>query len=541
MATLDGTGRAVNLGQGITVRAPGLRGSAEAHNVAPGADTRAPEVDGSGAALDEALTREGFLRLRVITLDVTAVPHPTLGELRSPTSDVDGLEVNVPDLGEDVAQVLLSVDENGVVSWNFPVDTGGELAPTTRGVGDTVRFIVPAFASIPAPEQDGATRGIFGLVGRKVLELVALPLAELVVPPLAGAAARLWEAKSRIARARPFAPGNYTSPDVPSLDDAEWKRLASGRSLWFVHGTFVNTPGAFRAFPPDVLAAVSDAYGGRVAALDHHTLGLSPIENADLVRELVPDGLELEVDLVCHSRGGLVSRALAGQGTDPVFNVRRIVHVASANHGTALATGSNLVPMIDRITTMVNLMPDAAAVAEAALTSVLVVVKIIAKYGLTGIPGLAAMDSAGEFLAGFNATELPTEQYAVAADFTPSGGWRAMALRNVENVVVDRIFGTAANDLVVPTAGRLRGRGRRWRYPENRRLVLPKARGVYHGSFFGQPDVAKQIADLADGVGTIVAALDYLDFDLEVEATPTPGTFTVSVLNSPRGEAQRHR
>ena len=494
MATLDGSGREVNLGLGITVRAPGLRGSAQAHNVAPGSDTRAPEVDGSSPALDEALTNEGFLRLRVITLDVAPVPNAPSGDIRSPVSDLDGMEVNVPDLGDDVAQVLLAVDENGVVSWNFPVDGGGELAPTNRGSGPSVRFIVPAFASTPDPGEGDATRGVFGLVGRKVLELVALPLAGLAVTPLAGAAARLWEAKSRIARARPFAPDNYSSPDVPSLDDADWKRLASGRSLWFVHGTFVNTPGAFRALPPAVLAALSDAYGGRVAALDHHTLGLSPIENADLARELIPDGLELEVDIVCHSRGGLVSRALAGQGTDPVFNVRRIVHVASANHGTALATPSNLVPMIDRISTMVNLLPDGrATVVEAALTSVLVVVKVIAKYGLAGIPGLASMDSAGEFLAGFNATALPTEQYAIAADFSPSGGWRAMAMRNVQNVVVDRVFGTAANDLVVPTEGVYEGEDAMV-IPENRRLVLPRERGVYHASFFGQPDVAKQIA-----------------------------------------------
>ena len=60
MATLDGSARQVNLGQGISVRAPGLRGSAEAHNVAPGSTTRAPEVDGSGPALDAALAREGL-------------------------------------------------------------------------------------------------------------------------------------------------------------------------------------------------------------------------------------------------------------------------------------------------------------------------------------------------------------------------------------------------------------------------------------------------------------------------------------------------
>lgn len=500
MATLDGSARQVNLGQGISLRAPGLRGSAEAHNVAPGSTTRAPEVDGSGQALDAALTKEGFLRLRVITLDVAPMPQgPARGDIRSPVADVDGMEVSVPDLGDDVAQVLLAVDENGVVSWNFPVDVGDQLAPTTRGSGATVRFIVPSFATEPTPDEGGANRGVFGLIGRKVLELVALPLAELVVPPLAGAAARLWEAKSRIARARTFTPANFASADAPSLDDAEWERLAKGRSLWWVHGTFVNTPTAFQAFPPDILASLSDAYGGRVAALDHHTLGLSPIENADLVRELIPDGLELEVDIVCHSRGGLVSRALAGQGGDPVFNVRRIVHVASANHGTALATPSNLVPFIDRITTIVNLIPDGpAALVEATLTSVLVVVKIIAKYGLVGIPGLAAMDSAGDFIKGFNATELPTEQYAVAADFTPSGGWRAMAMRNLENTVVDRVFGTTANDLVVPTAGVYEGDDS-MAVPEHRRLVLPRERGVYHGSFFGQPDVAKQIAGWLTG------------------------------------------
>lgn len=499
MATLDGSSRQVNLGQGIAVRAPGLRGQAEAHNVAPGSDTRAPEVDGSGDALDAALTQEGFLRLRVITLDVAPVPHATTGELRAPVSDVPGLEVTVPDLGDDVAQVLLAVDENGVVSWNFPVDSGDALAPTTRGSGDVVRFIVPAFATTPDESDEPGTRGVFGLLGRKVLELVALPLAELVVPPLAGAAARLWESKSRIARARSFTPANFTSADVPSLVDADWERLASGRSLWFVHGTFVNTHTAFAAFPTDVLASLSDHYGGRVAAIDHHTLGIDPLGNADLVRELVPDGVQIDADIVCHSRGGLVARALAGQGGDAVFDVRRIVHVASANHGTALATPSNLVPFIDRITTIVNLIPDGpAAVVEATLTSVLVVVKIIAKYGLVGIPGLAAMDSAGDFLRGFNSTELPVEQYGIAADFTPSGGWRAMALKNVENVVVDRVFGSTPNDLVVPTAGVYEGDDA-MQIGEDRRLVLPKARGVFHGSFFGQRDVATRIASWLTG------------------------------------------
>ena len=35
----------------------------------------------------------------------------------------------------------------------------------------------------------------------------------------------------------------------------------------------------------------------------------------------------------------------------------------------------------------------------------------------------------------------------------------------------------------------------------------------------------------------MVAALDYLDFDLEVEATATPDSYQVSVVSSPTGEA----
>ena len=35
-----------------------------------------------------------------------------------------------------------------------------------------------------------------------------------------------------------------------------------------------------------------------------------------------------------------------------------------------------------------------------------------------------------------------------------------------------------------------------------------------------------------------MAALDYLDFDLEVEAGATPDVYKVSVLASPRGDAR---
>lgn len=499
MANLDGSGRAVPLGLDITLRAPGLRGRATAHNVAQASPTRTRDVDGSTEALDRALAEQGFVRLRVIELEVVALPGGGDSDLRAPYSDQPGLEVTVPDLGADVAQVLLAVDENGVASWNFAVDEAGRAAPTTRG-GGTVRFVVPAFATQNADGAAPPNRGVLGLLGRKVLELVALPLGKLVMPAIARAAAGAWEGDKRATRVRTVTTENYRTGDVADLNEDDWARLAKGRSLWFVHGTFSTTQGGFCGTDPAALAALSQAYGGRVAAFDHHTLGVSPIENVAQLAALVPAGLELEVDLVSHSRGGLVSRAIAGaQGTASPFQVRRLVHVATPNHGTALATPDNLVAFLDRVTTMANLAPDGTPLDAVAsvLSAVLVAVKVIAKYGVTALPGLAAMDAGGEFLAAFNAAPIEAEQFAVAADYTPSGGWRAL-VRQGENLLVDRVFGGVANDLVVPTAGVYEGSDAVV-IPPDHRAVLPTDRAVYHGAFFNQPDVMSTVTGWLTG------------------------------------------
>ena len=51
---------------------------------------------------------------------------------------------------------------------------------------------------------------------------------------------------------------------------------------------------------------------------------------------------------------------------------------------------------------------------------------------------------------------------------------------------------------MVPTAGVYEGDDS-MAVPEHRRLVLPRERGVYHGSFFGQRDVATRIAGWLTG------------------------------------------
>ena len=93
------------------------------------------------------------------------------------------------------------------------------------------------------------------------------------------------------------------------------------RRLLFLHGTASSTAGSFGALwrnsspedrtPPPDFRRMLDRYG-EVLAFEHRTLTNSPIDNAiDLLQQLqaLPDGTCL--DLVSHSRGGLVGELLA--------------------------------------------------------------------------------------------------------------------------------------------------------------------------------------------------------------------------------------
>lgn len=82
--------------------------------------------------------------------------------------------------------------------------------------------------------------------------------------------------------------------------------------LVLVHGTFVETVSTFGklwTLHPQRVGELFAHYGGRVYALDHPTLGESPIGNALTLAKALPAGARLH--LVTHSRGGLVAEVLA--------------------------------------------------------------------------------------------------------------------------------------------------------------------------------------------------------------------------------------
>lgn len=91
-----------------------------------------------------------------------------------------------------------------------------------------------------------------------------------------------------------------------------------------------------------------DRYDGRVLAFDHPTAATSPVENVAALADL-PGGLglpPLEMDVLSHKRGGLISRVLTEQAAlgsiDGRLAVRNPSMVATPNAGTALADVDHL-------------------------------------------------------------------------------------------------------------------------------------------------------------------------------------------------------
>ncbi len=113
---------------------------------------------------------------------------------------------------------------------------------------------------------------------------------------------------------RPFKPsGAQPLKNVPAAAKPEAQPL-----LVLIHGTFVETSSTFGKLwdqHPALVGSLFTHYGNRVYALDHPTVGVSPIANALTLVEALPTNARLH--LVTHSRGGLVAEVLArmaGQG-----------------------------------------------------------------------------------------------------------------------------------------------------------------------------------------------------------------------------------
>ena len=249
------------------------------------------------------------------------------------------------------------------------------------------------------------------------------------------------------------------------------------------------------------MAELDRIYEGRVFAFDHFTLSHDPERNLVEFLDRLPDSVNLELDLVSHSRGGLVSRALCGEtslGPVPQINVGKAVFVATPNHGTPLADAAHIMEFIDRYTSMLNLIPPGPhAVVTDILEAIVTAVKMIGNSALSGLSGLASMDPRGPFLAAFNqGTATTATYYGVASNYEPTGGLAAM----VKDGLVDRVFDDAANDLVVPTVGVHSGSNDPgFPIPAERVLEFDSSRAIGHSDYFSKPETSAALLSWLSG------------------------------------------
>jgi pimeloyl-ACP methyl ester carboxylesterase len=501
---LNGSALPVALGNGYSLRVPGFRGTAEVTR--PGAaGTRALRSLGSGmAALDAALAAENVSEVRQIELDLrpSAGPVPVV-PLRSTRGDREPVvELQVPDLGPDVRQVVLSIDDAGVARWHI-AEIGADIttdAPSTRGAGATIRFLIPIASASLVADTDPQRRSILGAVARRILKVLVYPLTDPVFGALGDHYARRWEETKRPYRLRPFAPGNHQRPDVTPLAAAELSAMqAAGPVLMFIHGTFSTSHGGFGDLPVATLEALHERYGGRVVAFDHPTLADAPDDNVRWLLSNLPQS-PMKMDIVCHSRGGLVSRVLAERSAafdldGSRIDVRRIVFGGVPNGGTVLADPDHMVDMIDRFTTLLTLAPT-GPVTET-FEALVTVVKIIGHGALKGLRGLASMHPDGTLLAALNRPGgREVEYFAMASDYEPTDRGLQTLVADVADSAIDRIFGNTGNDLVVPTDGVWSGNGGGgFPVPAERVLSFTPAEGVMHTQFFGQEATSRKLLD----------------------------------------------
>lgn len=490
-------------GSGIALRAPGLLGRAVYDGRREVGEVRATSAEGSD--FDAALAEAGLEDRHTLVLEAETPFAVRPAGVRAGEGELadDEVELEVPAAPGEY-QFVAYQDEDRVLTFHFHEEVPGGESLITRGAGTdrVVRYRLQLRPALPEPEGE-VTRGVLGGLGQKVLKVVVGTIAPLAVGRAVHGAVSLWE-----RHARGFQ-GFHGGRDAGELlaerpvPFADWPRLAGRRALLLIHGTTSSTAGAFAGLLgfEEVARRLYDAYEGRVLGFNHHTLGKSVARNVvELHATLAAraTGEPLELDVVCHSRGGLLARALgellpeqvallAGEeGWQPAARVaiRRIVFVATPNDGTDLARRENIPVALDRLATLVNVLPDSGG--TLALAGILAIAGHIAEAGLTHLPGLRDQAPGSDLLAALNDAATapidPGAYYAVQSNYEPP---RAL-LKLMLDGTVDRLFGEQANDLVVPSLGVSRVRQREIGAEQVEYFGKVQKSSVAHTRFFSE-------------------------------------------------------
>ncbi|HET8547822.1 MAG TPA: hypothetical protein VFL57_07460, partial [Bryobacteraceae bacterium] len=406
------------------------------------------------AAADEAVLPPEFQSDRVSVEKTYAVSVDPAAPVRR-GDELPVIEFDVEAAGDEASLVVLR-HPSGAITFH-----PGETA-TVRGAGAKRGAAASRITHFRIPLRRAHTaegrRGLITQVVKAAVLKVSKPVADAATSFLLPKLARLWE--ERTWSRHGLSEGWFRVIPPPAAGALQLEPATpqpGNRSLLLLHGTFSDAASAYRGLTrTEFFKHAASIYENRVFAFNHFTVSRSPQENAEALLGALPPG-RCQFDVVTHSRGGLVLRTLVERPAElgpkaSRFQLGRAVLVASPNDGTPLATPdrwdktigwiANLLKIIDRFSPENPLLTGAEFVAEGIVW--------LAHHVAGDLPGLRAMDGAGEIIEGLQGPPAPPLQSysALVANFHPTG--------NIAQVMadagVDQFFGSA-NDLVVPSEG----------------------------------------------------------------------------------------
>lgn len=401
------------------------------------------------------------------------------------------------------AQVVLLEDKNGRLHWDYWPDSGGQGTGTgvarRRGLANRYRAVS---------------------TGANILGVADVPR---VGPNQISA--KLQQLDDKLTPERGLRPvvNGVMAPANPGI-----RLNGATRLLLLIHGTFSRGDMYMEELKAtregrSLLTRLAGRYS-HVCAFDHPTLSASTMINgvnleAALAKSGLPTGTP--VDVVCHSRGGLVAAWWARHSR---FTIEKLVSAGATYHGTTLASPYRIRQLLDHFATVAKIVSSglgqAAAVPTLAsgflagagglmgvlghITKGLSVIPL-ADAGIALVPGLQSMSYVNNNLeldALWQDGVVQTgggrrEVFIISADYAPPNDapwwnlWQQLKSVPMQaaNSVVDALFDDA-NDLVVDT------RNMRPKAPivVADSLVYTAADHVHHVNYFSQARTVDHLA-----------------------------------------------
>ena len=351
--------------------------------------------------------------------------------------------------------------------------------------------------------------------------LIALPVEELSPNEIT---ARLQEWDDRLTPhqgLKRWCPESGRLVSVVAVPPVENPVGKPSGILLVLHGTFSHGESIFdqlQAVEPrsDFLSWAQARYE-HILAFDHPTLSIGPMLNAlDLARLFA--GVTAPVDMVCHSRGGLVARwwleAFRGASEGP----RRAVFVSSPLGGTSLAAPPNIRRAMNLFVSVGTHLKAAGEAGAVFLPFLTIGTALAGALGMiagtvsaaplsdlvfSAIPGLGSMSRVGNhpelsrLQAGTGA--LPP-YFAIRSDFHLEAAgwkfWRHFSKKGLSQWGADLIF-DGPNDLVVENGSTIeirRGEG----LAADRVCHFAASQSIHHTNYFEQPAALEALRRFLD-------------------------------------------